>query len=102
MGLLSIKGSFFCFFIYNEDKSLLGGDFMNEQDSKRKEDMPLTKPNSQGNVWPKQTCPAFSPRGGALQNECWYCQFADFHLDKPRALEVGICYYPNKIFESSK
>lgn len=26
----------------------------------------------------------------------WYCQSADFHLDKPRFLEVGVCYWPKK------
>ena len=64
---------------------------------KRKEDLPLDKPNQNGNVWPKQTCPAFTSREGAVAGiyECWYCCFADFHLDKPRALDVGVCYYPN-------
>ncbi|MDD4688760.1 MAG: hypothetical protein PHE51_03310 [Eubacteriales bacterium] len=56
----------------------------------------LTAPNCLGNVWPHQRCPAFVARGGAAEHTCWYCIYADFHLDKPRALDVGICYYPNK------
>lgn len=69
---------------------------MEQNKNRRREDMPLEKPNIEGNVWPKQSCPAFTPRGGALLNECWYCVYADFHLDKPKPLEVGVCYYPNK------
>lgn len=67
---------------------------------KRKEDQPLDKPNCDGNVWPKQTCPAFTPREGAAAgiHECWYCCFADFHLDKPRALDVGVCYFPKAVY----
>lgn len=62
---------------------------------------PLQAPNSEGNVWPKQNCPAFIPREGAAIGmcECWYCRHADFHLDRPRALEVGICYWPNKVMK---
>lgn len=63
------------------------------------EDLPLSAPNSGGNVWPKQSCPAFAPRGGAAENTCWYCVYADFHLDKPRALDVGICDCPEKTKE---
>lgn len=54
----------------------------------------LSAPNSGGNVWPRQSCPAFTPRSGAALNECWYCVYADFHLDRPRALDVGICEWP--------
>ena len=25
---------------------------------------------------------------------CWYCRYADFHLKEERALEVGICKWP--------
>lgn len=56
----------------------------------------LTAPNCAGNVWPHQSCPAFAARGGAAEHTCWYCVYADFHLDKPRALDVGVCYYPKK------
>lgn len=59
-----------------------------------KKDLPA--PNSGGNVWPYQYCPAFVGRGGAPEKQCWYCVYADFHLDKPRALEVGICEWPQK------
>lgn len=69
---------------------------MDNQTNRRREDLPLDKPNRDGNVWPRQRCPAFTPRGGAILNECWYCVYADFHLDKPRALDVGVCYYPKK------
>ena len=63
---------------------------------RRREDLPLSAPNAQGNVWPNQVCPAFSPRKEAPSGmaECWYCQYADFHLDKPRALDVVICNWP--------
>ncbi len=61
----------------------------------------LSAPNALGNVWPKQYCPAFIPRIGQSPEakECWYCRHADFHLDKPRALEVGVCYWPKKILD---
>ena len=65
--------------------------------ARRREDRPLSAPNAGGNVWPRQHCPAFTPRGGAAEQSCWYCIYADFHLDKPRALDVGICNWPNKI-----
>ncbi|HNY93358.1 MAG TPA: hypothetical protein PKX80_08890 [Flexilinea sp.] len=59
----------------------------------------LNSPNSEGNVWPKQVCPAFEPRSDTPKElrQCWYCQFADFHLNKPRSLDVGVCYWPNKV-----
>ncbi|WP_373889714.1 hypothetical protein [Paludicola sp. MB14-C6] len=63
----------------------------------KRDNLPLDKPNCEGNVWPRQYCPAFTPRGGSTQKECWYCIFADFHLDKPQAVDVGVCYYPNKM-----
>lgn len=64
----------------------------------RREDMPLPASNAEGNVWLKQVCPAFEPRANIPSGlrQCWYCSCADFHLDKPRALEVGICYWPKK------
>jgi len=61
-----------------------------------KEDQVLSAPNAEGNVWPRQSCPAFTPRIGAVEETCWYCGYADFHLNKPRALDVGVCYYPKK------
>ncbi len=41
-------------------------------------------------------CDRFSPRKSLVmpRRECWYCRYADFHLNKPVALEVGICRYP--------
>lgn len=62
--------------------------------TRRREDQPLPAPNSGGNVWPKQSCPAFAARSGAAERTCWYCVYADFHLEKPRALDVGVCYWP--------
>lgn len=62
---------------------------------RRREDQALPAPNAGGNVWPHQSCPALTPRGGAAESTCWYCVYADFHLDKPRALEVGICNWPD-------
>ena len=58
---------------------------------------PMAEPPREQNVRPRQCCPAFLPREGALpgERECWFCVYADFHLDKPNALEVGICRYPN-------
>ena len=64
---------------------------------RRREDRPMPAPNAGGNVWPEQSCPAFTPRAGAVEETCWYCVYADFHLDKPRALDVGVCYWPKKI-----
>ena len=66
---------------------------------RRREDAPLSAPNTEGNVWPKQVCPAFEPRANTPEGmrQCWYCRCADFHLDKPRSLDVGVCYWPKKI-----
>lgn len=68
-------------------------------ENRRREDATLNAPNAEGNVWPTQVCPAFEPRAGAPPGlrQCWYCRYADFHLDKPRALDVGVCYWPKKI-----
>ncbi len=65
----------------------------------RKEDMPLSAPNAEGNVWPRQFCPAFEQRADTTEGirQCWYCRYADFHLDKPRSLDVGVCCWPKKI-----
>ncbi len=70
--------------------------------TQRREDQPMDVPNRDGNVWPVQSCPAFTPRGGALQNTCWYCVYADFHQDKPRTLDVGVCYYPKRCIGGGK
>ncbi len=61
----------------------------------RREDMPLYAPNSPGNVWPKQVCPAYEPRDNTLNGlrQSWYCCFADFRFDTPKALDVGVCYW---------
>lgn len=67
-------------------------------EKRRREDMLLSAPNADGNVWPKQACPAFEPRSNTPKGlcQCWYCCHADFHLDKPKSLDVGICYWPQK------
>ena len=72
-----------------------------QMERRRQEDMLLSAPNSEGNVWPRQVCPAFEPRANTPDglHQCWYCRCADFHLDKPKALEVGICYWPEKIIK---
>ncbi|MGN0267033.1 MAG: hypothetical protein ACI4D7_05085 [Lachnospiraceae bacterium] len=56
-------------------------------------------PNRDGNVLPEDICPAYTPREGAIDSlkGCWYCRYADFHLQEEKALEVGICKWPNKI-----
>ena len=72
------------------------------KNDRRREDMALSAPNSGGNVGPKQSCPAFTPRGGAVENTCWYCIYADFHLDKPRALDVGVCDWPKQYIGGDK
>lgn len=66
---------------------------------RRQQDAPLYAPNAEGNVWPLQCCPAFEARAGAPEElkQCWYCCCADFHLDRPRSLDVGVCYWPKKI-----
>lgn len=78
--------------------------FVKESDCmerQRREDMPLSAPNAEGNVWPQQVCPAFEPRANTPNKlrQCWYCRCADFHLDKPRALDVGVCCWPRKILK---
>lgn len=49
------------------------------------------------NVWPHQGCPCFQARAWSYPpdpgRECWYCAFANFHLDRPVALDVGVCQY---------
>lgn len=67
--------------------------------NRRKEDQPLDKPNQNSNVWPKQTCPAFTLRESTTvaTPECWYCQYADFRLNQPKPVEVGICCWPKKV-----
>jgi hypothetical protein len=64
--------------------------------ARRREDQALSAPNAGGNVWPSQSCPAFTQRDCAAEKTCWYCVYADFHLDKPRALDVGICNWPRR------
>lgn len=54
-------------------------------------------PKQSRSVWPRQSCPAFTPRKGHLPtdgSQCWFCRYADFHLTRPVALEVGICCWP--------
>ena len=66
--------------------------------NRRAEDRPLKEPRVGGSVWPRQRCPAFTPRAAVLpvEKECWYCKFADFHLKERIPLDVGICCWPNK------
>ena len=56
-------------------------------------------PNKNGNVWPEDLCPAYTPREEAIESlkGCWYCRYADFHLKEERALEIGICKWPHKV-----
>ena len=62
---------------------------------KRAMECPLNEPKAGGSVWPTQFCPAFTPRRSApAERECWGCKYADFHLMKPVALEVGVCRWP--------
>lgn len=72
---------------------------MREITDKRRADRPLGMPNADGNIWPKQVCPAFIPREGTPLDirQCWYCRHADFHLGSQKALEVGVCYWPKKV-----
>lgn len=70
---------------------------MTDSQSNKKLDIP----NRGGNVWPNQICPAFYPRKETCDFEkgCWYCRHADFHLNKERALDVGICCWPDKVID---
>lgn len=68
-----------------------------ESEVKIGEDKLFDKPNIDGNVWPKQSCPAFTPRLNALDKVCWYCRYADFHLEREKSLDVGVCYFPKLI-----
>jgi hypothetical protein len=72
-----------------------------ENNQRRQEHAPLSAPNALGNVWPRQICPAFEPRGDTLEGlrQCWYCCYADFHLDMARSLDVGVCYWPKRIMD---
>jgi len=57
----------------------------------------LPGPRVGRSVWPGQCCPRFRPRrsgAGLAWAECWFCRYADFHLDQEAALDVGICCYP--------
>ena len=69
---------------------------MKQHIGNRPEDRPLQEPRVGGSVWPKQCCPAFTPRKNVppALPECWGCRYADFHLKEPVALDVGICCWP--------
>lgn len=60
---------------------------------------PLAAPRMGGSVWPGQCCPQFAPRTVALgmARQCWFCQYADFHIREPVALDVGICCWPKEM-----
>ena len=49
-----------------------------------------------GEVASRQCCDRFSPRQSVVQpqRKCWYCRYADFHLDRAMALDTGICRFP--------
>ena len=56
----------------------------------------LRSPPVGRNVWPGQCCPRFRARPSEtlkIGRECWFCQFAAFHLSEQTALDVGICCY---------
>ena len=60
----------------------------------------LDAPRAGRSVWPGQCCPCFAARYSETLKtgpECWFCRYADFHLDAPVALEVGICCYPEGV-----
>lgn len=54
-------------------------------------------PQTGQSVWPKEGCCCFSSRKAIMADklkECWFCRYADFHLNQEIALEVGICCFP--------
>lgn len=65
---------------------------------------PVTKirgapPAPGGNILPEQVCPCWQPRTTVMMvafRKCWNCRYADFHLNREKALEVGVCEYPPK------
>lgn len=60
----------------------------------------LKEPRKDQSVWPGQCCPMFEARysaAGPVWAECWFCRYADFHLNREKALDVGICCYPRRI-----
>lgn len=55
-------------------------------------------PRTDQSVWPGQRCPSFDPRQTASAlTERWFYRYADFHLDRDFALDVGICRCPERI-----
>ena len=45
-----------------------------------------------------QLCPHFSGQSSSLVpivESCFFCQYGDFHKNKPKVLEIGCCRYPN-------
>ena len=69
--------------------------------ARRQTDCPLSAPNAEGSVWPRQSCQAFFRRAAAPGGlaQCWYCRHAGFHLERPRALDVVVCCWPKKILD---
>lgn len=67
---------------------------MTEKSWQHNENMLFDKPNSDSNVWPYQCCPVFTPRSEGCIKECWYCRYADFHLDRAKSVDIGICCWP--------
>ena len=56
----------------------------------------LQKPCPGYSVWPQQRCPVFTGRrvGLCSVQRCWFCRYANFHLQEGTALEVGVCCWP--------
>ncbi len=56
----------------------------------------LKKTRPGGSVWPEQRCPVFAGRriGLCAVKSCWFCRYANFHLQEQMALEVGVCCWP--------
>jgi len=52
-------------------------------------------PQIEKNILPRQSCPAFTPRNGALpcDRECWFCIHADFQIGLSSMRDVGVCKY---------
>lgn len=50
------------------------------------------------NILPGQVCPRWQSRAAVMMaafRECRNCKYAEFHLNREKALEVGACGYPS-------
>ena len=70
--------------------------FQREFISKLDNSEEFDRPRCRQSVWPHQVCPKYQERGNSLAVEptCYFCKYADFHLNETVALEVGICCWP--------